>query len=630
MSEQFEKMTVLELRKAAKEMGVKLGAGISKQGIIDKLTEAAASQPKETAEPAKTPLETAARPIRSAAIITDEEPYDEDDIPVLTPNAGLRPAPRPAAPATPAAPAASSLGTISSKAPAFTMEGSRAWHNPRAYQGNSSYQRAPQAWGAPRPAHSQQPADRAYAPRPAAQPQRPDLRTPATARPDAYPSRFGPAQPQQQEERPMDYRPAAPAYTPAQQDYAAPRENAAYPQSAAYSRPVQQPYYHKETPAPAAASIPEILAAGECGDGEGVLELHPDGYGFLRADHYLAGKNDVYVANAQIRRFNLRSGDYIVGKTRPQRENDRYSALLYITEINGHPAEESPHRLSFEDMTAIYPKRALALAQKNEACLSLRLADLLCPIGFGQRALIQLPPKAAKKALMQKLANNIAKNHSKAHVMVMLVDEKPEEVTAVKEAVKAEVVYSTFDDLPENQGKICELALERALRLVEQKKDVVILLDHLNALVRAYHAAASQNVRVLANGLAVTAISKPKRLLASARNTREGGTLTLLCFAQGGNDASMLDEFRSSCNAHWMMGAASDDQGLPVFDFSQCHTLHDELLLPAESLQAAQKIRNMLNDHSLTLDQVLSMLEKTQTNAELAEKLDAWMEMIKG
>ncbi|MBE5783109.1 MAG: transcription termination factor Rho [Clostridiales bacterium] len=637
MSEQFEKMTVLELRKAAKEMGVKLGAGISKQGIIDKLNEAAAGkQPEEEANvsSAAAPLEAPSRPIRSAAIITDDE-SDDDDIPVLTPNTGMRPSPRPAAPAAPAAqPAASSLGTISSKAPAFTMEGSRAWHNPRAYQGqNNSYQRAPQAWGAPRPAQATPSADRgAYAPRTAPQPQRPDMRPamPQT-RPAAYsPNRFGPEQPMQQEERPVDYRPA-PSFNQPQQDYSAPRENTAYSQSAAYSRPAQAPYYHKEPPA--APSIPEILAAGECGDGEGVLELHPDGYGFLRADHYLAGKNDVYVANAQIRRFNLRSGDYIVGKTRPQRENDRYSALLYITEINGHAAEENPNRPSFEEMTAIYPKRSMSLAAKNEECLSLRLADLLSPIGFGQRALITLPPKASKKALMQKLANNISKNYSKAHVMLMLVDEKPEEVTAMKESVKGEVVYSTFDDLPENQGKICELALERALRLVEQKKDVVILLDSLNALVRAHHVAAPQNVRTLSGGLAATALNKPKRLLAAARNTREGGTLTVLCFAQSTgflSDEGLMDEFKSACNAHWILTLPADAQGLPGIDFIRSVTQHDELMLSAESLSVAQKMRGMLADDDAAQDTLFALAEKTQSNAELVEKFDIWMEMLRG
>lgn len=637
MSEQFEKMTVLELRKAAKEMGVKLGAGISKQGIIEKLTEAAGTSAPApvSVEPDPAPAEAPARVIRSASIITDEE--TEDDIPVLTPHGGaISPRPMQNRPAT--ASGASSLSNISSKAPAFTMEGSRAWHNPRSYQSNNnSYQRAPQAWGAPRPAQQLAPNDSRGFNRPAApQPQRPDPRMMSPApRPAAYPPpRFGPDQSQPQEERPMDYRQPAysqpqPEYTPAprndystmRNDYAQPRENPAFNQQPAYSRPAQPAYFHKETPAGQPASAPEMLAGGECGDGEGVLEVHADGYGFLRTNHYLSGKNDVYVANAQIRRFNLRTGDYIIGKTRPQRENDRYNALLYITEINGKAPEESPERACFEELTPIYPKRPLALSAKGEKDLSLRLTDMLCPIGFGQRALISLPQKANRASLIKKFAHVISSHHPKAYVMVMLVDEKPEEVTAMKDAVKGEVVYSTFDEQPENQAKVCELALERAQRLVEQKKDVVILLDNLNALVHAHHILAPQSVRMLENGLAATATVKPKRIFGAARNTKEAGTLTILAMIQTGTgsktDEALLQEFRQTCNMELVL----EKGGILPVNFQKSYTRHDELMLSESSMEAAKKIRAMLETEEGAA-QLISMLEKTENNAEFLEALE--------
>ncbi|MBE5787811.1 MAG: hypothetical protein E7324_09780, partial [Clostridiales bacterium] len=501
MSENYEKMTVLELRKVAKEMGVKLGAGISKQGIIEKLTEAAGGTEGASSvaygdipAPAESP-----RPVRSASIITDDE-SDEDDVPVLTPNVPMpRMTPRPApASIVPESGVPSSLGSISSKAPAFTMEGSRAWHNPRAYQNpGQPYQPRPQSWNTrPVPANSGDP--RSYSRMPQ---QRMDPRM--QGRTPSYPNRFGPDMGQMesgvdyrnsgiynsgipQDYQPREYAPRG-EYMP-RNDYGQPREviNSGV---TSYNRPpVSAPYYHKELGVTNPA-VPEMLATGECGDGEGVLEVHPDGYGFLRVDHYRPGKNDVYVANAQIRRFNLRSGDYVAGKTRPQREGDRYSALLYITEINGKPPEESPARPNFEDFTAIFPKRKIHLSQRNNDSV-LKLIDLMSPIGFGQRALITVGPKMGKNVLMRKLAAAIRGNYSKAHLMVLLVDESPEAVTEIREEIKGEVIDSTFDEPAENHAKVCELALERAQRLVEMKKDVIILTDNLTRMSRAYNAIA--------------------------------------------------------------------------------------------------------------------------------------------
>ena len=603
MSEQFEKLSVIELRQKAKEMGVKLGAGINKQGIIEKLKEAAG--PNQADEPAASyaeqmtmPAEPVHRPIRSAAIITDDEEADDEDVPVLTPNSAMRSVPRHISPAPvgAAAPSGSSLSTISAKAPAFTMEGSRAWQNPRTYQGQNSYQR-PQpgqnSWNA-RPAQQNSIDQRSYS-RPAPQ-QHTDPRMQQT-RPmqqPTYVNRFGPDQGVQETEpqRPAnEYR-----YAPAQQDYSAPRENVQNAGGYGYSQPSYQ--QHRETAAPS-NSIAEILAAGECGDGEGVLEVHPDGYGFLRTNHYLPGKQDVYISNAQIRRFGLRTGDYIAGKTRPQRESDRYSAMLYITEVNGATPEEMPTRARFDELTPIYPKKRITLSGKRESDLALQTIDLMCPIGFGQRAMILCPPKVDRIALLKKLAAAISKNHSKAQLMLLLVDERPEEVTDIKESVKGEVIYATFDETPENQVRVTEMAVERAMRMVEQKKDVIILADSLTRLARACNVIAPQNARTLGGGLAAGALNKPKKFFGAARNTREGGSLTIittmLCDTGSELDTAIMQEFRGNSNMTCSLMPPVKELNMdPAIRLEDSGTIHDEWLLSDNEKLTAEKMRGSI------------------------------------
>ncbi len=625
MSEQFENLSVIELRQKAKEMGVKLGAGINKQGIIDKLKEAAGQEQAESPDasyPEQTVMhaEPLSRPIRSAAIITDDEEMDEDDVPVLTPNPALR-APRAAArPVSPvpvgaAAPSGSSLSTISAKAPAFTMEGSRAWQNPRSYQGQNSYQRPQQpaqnGWNT-RPAQQQNPVDQRGTYSRTAPQQHMDSRMqqPRPAQQPAYVNRFGPDQGvQETEQRPAgEYR-----YAPAQQDYAAPRDNS---QNAGYG--YNQPAYqqHREPASPSSA-ISEILAAGECGDGEGVLEVHPDGYGFLRTNHYLPGKQDVYISNAQIRRFGLRTGDYIVGKTRPQREADRYSAMLYITEVNGATPEEMPSRARFEELTPIYPKKRITLTGKRENDLALRVIDLMCPIGFGQRAMILCPPKVDRIALLKKLAAAVSKNHSKAQLMLLLVDERPEEVTDIKESVKGEVIYATFDETPENQVRVTEMALERAMRMVEQKKDVIILADSLTRLARACNVIAPQTARTLGGGLAAGALNRPKKFFGAARNTREGGSLTIittvLCDTGSELDTAILQEFRGNSNMTCVLMPPAKELGMdPAVRVEDSGTIHHEWLLSETELALSEKIRGWIAGEKpqAALEKLSSLLTK--------------------
>jgi transcription termination factor Rho len=399
-----------------------------------------------------------------------------------------------------------------------------------------------------------------------------------------YVNRFGPEQTvQEPEPRPNDYR----GYNaPVQQDYM-PRDNGGpVPGSYGYS----QPAYNRRD---GGMGIADILAAGDCGDGEGVLEVHPDGYGFLRTNHYLPGKQDVYISNAQIRRFNLRTGDYVAGKTRPQREPDRYSAMLYITEVNGAAPEEVPTRPRFEDLTPIYPKRRISLTGKKDNDPLLRLMDVLCPIGFGQRAMLLCGPRVNRLDLLKSIGAAINRNHSKAQMMMLLVDERPEEVTDVKEAVKGEVIYATFDEHADNQVKVTEMTMERAMRMVEQKKDVIILADSLTRLSRASNAIAPQTARTLSGGLAAGALNKPKKFFGAARNTREGGSLTIittvLCDTGSELDTAILQEFRGNSNMSCTLLRGKGGQ--PVIQAAECGTIHDEWLQPEEERKLAERLR---------------------------------------
>ena len=603
MSEELEKLSVLELRKLAKEMGVKLGAGINKQGIIEKLAEARGDNREEE------PQQPMHRPIRSAAIITDDEAED-DDIPILTPNAPMnRPsAPRPASPA--ANGGASSLSGISAKAPAFTMEGSRAWNNPRPYQNSQpGYQRTQNTWSSARPAAAPQ---RAWNAAPQKQ-----------AAPASYTPRFGPEQAAPEPQPPAapvnDYRPAH--YGAPQQDYQAADAQSyqAYPQQ----QPAARPAHYQAAPAPG-PTLSELLTAGDVGDGEGVLEMHPDGYGILRST--VTGKKDIYIANAQIRRFALRTGDYVVGKTRPQRESDRYVAMLYITDVNGHAAEEVKARPAFDSFTAIYPKKRINLSGRSQD-EALRLIDLLSPMGFGQRALITCKTHALAAEMLKKLAAAVSRNYPKALVKVLLVNESPEDVTETRDALKADVIATTFDQSPEDQQRAFDLLTERVQRLVEDGRDVVLLLDSLTQMARICNQLIPSSARTLQNGLAAGAMLRPKRLFGSARNTREAGSLTVIAFAvnETALDGAALEEIKGTPNMEILL---TGEGGLG-FDPLSVRTKKSELLMTEQEKHVSDSIREMLSASSPdeALAQLRSMLEKTENNDDLVQKFDSWMGM---
>ena len=325
------------------------------------------------------------------------------------------------------------------------------------------------------------------------------------------------------------------------------QESSGYPQQAA---PEMRTRPQREwTPPTTETPMPE----GDFGEGGGLLEMHPDGYGFLRANLYSSSNNDIYVSIAQIRRFALKNGDFVTGKTRPARDGDRYSALVYIDKVNGLPADQAARRKPFEELTPIYPDKRITLENTgNNKDLAIRLIDFIAPIGFGQRAMIVSPPKAGKTVLLKKIANAITENFPDVHLIMLLIDERPEEVTDIKRSVRGEVVYSTFDELPENHTRVSEMVIDRAQRLVECGKDVVILLDSLTRLARAYNAIAPQTGRALSGGLGPGVLHKPKRFFGAARNIEEGGSLTIIATAliETGSrmDDVIYEEFKGTGN----------------------------------------------------------------------------------
>jgi transcription termination factor Rho len=380
-------------------------------------------------------------------------------------------------------------------------------------------------------------------------------------------------------------------------------------------------------------AVPEMLAAGDCSEGKGILEIHPDGYGFLRADNYLPGNHDVYVSIAQIRRFNLRTGDHVVGKTRPQREGDRYNAMLFITEVNGMPPEQNAQRKPFDSLIPVYPDQRFKLeSKKGKSDMALRLIDMLVPIGKGQRGMIVSQPKAGKTTLLKKIANAITTNHPEVHLIVLLIDERPEEVTDMKRSIDGEVVYSTFDEAPENHTRVSEMVLERAQRLTEQGKDVVVLLDSITRLARAYNLVIPPTGRSLSGGLDPGALHKPKRFFGAARNIENGGSLTIIATAlvETGSrmDDIIFEEFKGTGNMELHLDRKLSDRRIfPAIDMYKSGTRREELLLTETELDGEFQVRKMLGstNNQETVEQLISMMEKTMCNADFFARLKGWI-----
>lgn len=363
----------------------------------------------------------------------------------------------------------------------------------------------------------------------------------------------------------------------------------------------------------------------------GLLEMHPDGYGFLRTNRYKPGDNDIYVSPVQIRRFNLKTGDYIEGYTREARESEKFSPLIFVESVNDDSPEYSINRSQFEDLTPIYPEEKLVLEKGNQD-LAVRLIDLVAPIGRGQRGMIVAPPKTGKTTLIKSVANAVVKAYPEIYVIVLLIDERPEEVTDIQRSIvgdKVEIVSSTFDELPSNHTRISEFVLERAKRLVEHKKDVMILMDSITRLTRAYNVTTPPSGRTLSGGLDPVSFNRPKRFFGAARNIEHGGSLTILGTALVDTGSRMDDvvyeEFKGTGNMEIHLDRAlSEFRVFPAVDIYKSGTRRDEKLQTKEELEGMSKIRKSMSDssnHDIALT-IFKTLESSSTNKKFLQLLE--------
>jgi len=365
----------------------------------------------------------------------------------------------------------------------------------------------------------------------------------------------------------------------------------------------------------------------------GILEVMADGFGFIRGTNYLPGERDIYISPGQIRRFGLRTGDMLMGHLKVKAATEKFQAMLYLTSLNGMPVDQATKRYQFENMTPIFPNERIKLAVPG-APVSMRIMDLLSPVGKGQRGMIVSPPKAGKTTLLKSVAKSVQVSNPNMHMIILLIDERPEEVTDIKEEVmgkNVEVIYSTFDETPEHHKRVSEMVIERARRLVEYKKDVIILLDSITRLTRAYNQVIPPSGRTLSGGLDPAALHMPKRFFGAARNMREGGSLTILATALVETGSKMDDvvyeEFKGTGNMEMVLDRKlSERRVFPAIDIAKSGTRRDDLLLTQDELGVINNIRRAFNDmtNNDAVDKVLDLFSKTKTSEEfirMAEKM---------
>ena len=360
----------------------------------------------------------------------------------------------------------------------------------------------------------------------------------------------------------------------------------------------------------------------------GILEVMQDGYGFIRSANYLPGDNDVYVSPSQIRRFNLKTGDILEGNTRIKTQQEKFSALLYLSKVNNIDPMKIMHRKNFEDMTPVFPNERLSL-ECGKTSTAMRIMDLMSPIGKGQRGMIVSPPKAGKTTLLKQVALSVQKNNPEVHLLILLIDERPEEVTDIRESIEGEnveVIYSTFDELPEHHKRVSEMVIERAKRLVEHKKDVMILIDSITRLARAYNLTVPPSGRTLSGGLDPAALHMPKRFFGAARNMREGGSLTILATALVDTGSKMDDvvyeEFKGTGNMELVLDRKlSEKRMFPAIDILKSGTRREDLLLSKVEQEAVESMRKGLNGlrQEEAVDNILNMFSRTKNNEELIQ-----------
>ena len=493
------------------------------------------------------------------------------------------------------------------------------------------------------PARPQSGQERSMPSRPQGSTERPAMQRPQGAggrpvvqRPQGAGERSAMQRPQSTQDRPMQARPQGmqerpqgvgerPAPRPQPEQPRITEAPKPMPEGTAESAPQQG---HRFDPEKASPEDIKRLDSGETR--RGILEVMPDNFGFIRCDNYLPGDNDVYVSPSQIRKYGLKTGDIVCGNTKIRMQNEKFCALLYIKDVNGLPAEVIAKRKRFEDLTPIFPNERIHL--ETPGCsLSMRMVDLISPIGKGQRGMIVSQPKTGKTTLLKQIAKAITKNHPDMNMIILLIDERPEEVTDIKESIegdKVEVIYSTFDELPENHKRVSEMVIERAKRLVEQKQDVVILLDSITRLARAYNLTVAPSGRTLSGGLDPAALHMPKKFFGAARNMREGGSLTILATALVDTGSRMDDvvfeEFKGTGNMELQLDRnLSERRVFPAIDLPRSSTRRDDLLLTPEELEATSLMRRLFNGAKAeeSIENIMRTFQSTKNNAEFVQMI---------
>ena len=712
-NQDFSQLTVLELRKVAKAMGVQLGAGISKAGIVEKLDRARNAKysdipavpmdftpiPKSD-DKQESPVEKAEVP----AAVKDEKPSEspapankqpvpsaakpETAAPAVAAPAGAASKPEAEKPAAPAQPASDARPAISGfrpayqapatpprfgSKPAYQASSNSFGNRPARPQGNDfarparpvnytrfgpaaqadstndrSYDapRTASSWSDRRPAYGNDLPDR----RPAYGTDVPDRR-PAYGNdlPDRRPA-YGTDVPDRRPAYGNDLPDRRPAYgTDAPRSAFgtdAPRYSRSYDAPSAFDsgRARQSGFNSPQRDVPSdlqsmwAGSPSDMLSPAECQDGSGILELHPDGYGFLRGASLTPSNRDIYVSMAQVRRFYLRTGDFVTGKVRPQRDGDKYSAMLYITEVNGCPADSVANRPAFDALTPCYPHEHITLEVEGSSneFLDMRLIDLVAPIGFGQRGLIHCPPAVDKAHLLSSIANAASICHPDAVVMTLLLGGTPEDATLYRDHTHGEVIASTFDQTPENHLRITDMVLERAERLVEMKKNVILLVDSLTYLSKVYTTAAVQQGRQTIGMVNPVSLQKAKKLFGAARCLREGGSLTIFAVMniETGSrvDDSIAEDLKGTANMELVLDTAAARAGIyPPVNLLLSGTKRAELIASKEQLDGIKLIHEMLGSLRAVdmIPQLLSMLEKTTNNEDLLVRIKDWAALMK-
>lgn len=695
-NQDFSQLTVLELRKVAKAMGVQLGAGISKAGIVEKLDRARNAKYSDipavpmdftpiprSDDKQESPVEKAEVPAAAKDEKLPESPAPANKQPVPAAAKPETAAPAVAAPAVaapavaaskpeaekpaaPAQPASDARPAISGFRPAY-----QAPATPPRFGSKPAYQASSNSFGN-RPARPQgndfaRPArpvnytrfgpaaqadstnDRSYdAPRTASSwaDRRPTYGSDVPDRRPAYGSDVPDRRPAYGSDLP-DRRPAYGTDAPRSAfGTDAPRYSRSYDAPSAFDsgRPRQPAFNSPQRDVPSdlqsmwAGSPSDMLSPAECQDGSGILELHPDGYGFLRGASLTPSNRDIYVSMAQVRRFYLRTGDFVTGKVRPQRDGDKYSAMLYITEVNGCPADSVASRPAFDALTPCYPHEHITLEVEggSNEFLDMRLIDLVAPIGFGQRGLIHCPPAVDKAHLLSSIANAASICHPDAVVMTLLLGGTPEDATLYRDHTHGEVIASTFDQTPENHLRITDMVLERAERLVEMKKNVILLVDSLTYLSKVYTTAAVQQGRQTIGMVNPVSLQKAKKLFGAARCLREGGSLTIFAVMniETGSrvDDSIAEDLKGTANMELVLDTAAARAGIyPPVNLLLSGTKRAELIASKEQLDGIKLIHEMLGSLRAVdmIPQLLSMLEKTTNNEDLLVRIKDWAALMK-